>query len=184
MLTAGRRRARCRLPTRSQTRPRHPRQCRRPPCRVRSTACPQPPAQYPAGKNQVNPNSGSVRHRLGTPEACAGQQMCCRPADARAGQQPGSAYAVYQLVVSCYLYDVTVAAAHPYSAYMLIVLLCRPLTHMVHVVSMLLVPSRFGSTSFQSNDVSGAQYSRCLSCRTVTTSMRQQQQHERQQWHQ
>lgn len=36
----------------------------------------------------------------------------------------------------------------------------------VHVVSMLEVPSKFGSTSFQSNDVSGAQKSEFLFCRT------------------
>lgn len=35
---------------------------------------------------------------------------------------------------------------------------------MVHVVSMLDVPKRFGSTSFQSKDVSGAQKSEFLFC--------------------
>ena len=38
---------------------------------------------------------------------------------------------------------------------------------MVHVVSMLDVPKRFGSVSFQSNDVSGAQNSLFLFCSTV-----------------
>ena len=36
--------------------------------------------------------------------------------------------------------------------------------HIVHVVSMLDVPSRFGSTSFQSKDVKGAQKSEFLFC--------------------
>ena len=36
--------------------------------------------------------------------------------------------------------------------------------HIVHVVSMLDVPNRFGSTSFQSKDVSGAQKSEFLFC--------------------
>ena len=36
--------------------------------------------------------------------------------------------------------------------------------HIVHVVSILDVPRRFGSTSFQSNDVSGAQKSEFLFC--------------------
>jgi len=40
----------------------------------------------------------------------------------------------------------------------------RPQT--VHVVSMLEVPSRFGSTSFQSKDVSGAQKSEFLFYKT------------------
>ena len=38
--------------------------------------------------------------------------------------------------------------------------------HIVHVVSMLDVPSRFGSTSFQSKDVKGAQKSEFLFCVT------------------
>ena len=36
--------------------------------------------------------------------------------------------------------------------------------HIVHVVSMLDVPNKFGSTSFQSKDVSGAQKSEFLFC--------------------
>ena len=38
--------------------------------------------------------------------------------------------------------------------------------HIVHVVSMLDVPSRFGSTSFQSKEVKGAQKSEFLFCVT------------------
>lgn len=38
------------------------------------------------------------------------------------------------------------------------------MSQMVQVVSMLLVPTRLGSASFQSKDVSGAENSLCLFC--------------------
>ena len=44
---------------------------------------------------------------------------------------------------------------------------------MVQVVSMLDVPSRLGSTSFQSNDVNGAQKSEFLFCRNMTAASQQ-----------
>jgi hypothetical protein len=48
---------------------------------------------------------------------------------------------------------------------MICVLACCVCTsQMVHVVSMHAVPSRLGSSLFQSNDVSGAQYSLFLFC--------------------
>ena len=43
------------------------------------------------------------------------------------------------------------------------------MSQMVHVVSMEEVPSRFGSVSFQSNDVSGAQNSLFLFCSAART---------------
>ena len=39
------------------------------------------------------------------------------------------------------------------------------MSHTVHVVSMEAVPSMRGSVSFQSNDVTGAQYSEFLFCK-------------------
>ena len=41
---------------------------------------------------------------------------------------------------------------------------CTSISQMVHVVSMLDVPKRLGSVSFQSKDVSGAQNSLFLFC--------------------
>lgn len=45
------------------------------------------------------------------------------------------------------------------------------MSQIVHVVSMLDVPKRFGSVSFQSNDVSGAQNSLFLFCNTFNAML-------------